>query len=68
MRQTTYWEKQFIDQLGQYSTKGQTGEISRKELLQGYLASIPKRMDWSDIGAIQILQYAQKALAKCHPL
>lgn len=58
-----YWstatELEFLEKLGTHAPECM---VSRKELLQGYLASIPKRSNWLNMAPLKIKQRALQYL------
>lgn len=59
---TTERELEFIDSLGRNSTQAQSGEVSRNELLRGYIAGAQKRSDWGDINKALVVHHAKQCL------
>lgn len=58
----TEHEIDFIDKLGTHSNHAADFNLSRVELLRGYIDGAKRRVDWGDIDRETILVYALKLL------
>ena len=57
-------ELEYIDRIGMHMTEDQAYKTSRKQLLEGYIASAHARTDWGKINKEAAIAHAEKQLAK----
>lgn len=54
----TEHEIRFINSIGTHSPAGQNGDVSRKDLLDGYLLALNKRVNWDGIDPVAVRAFA----------